>query len=523
MSHSSTRRLVRRSAVVATASLTALTLAACSGSDGSEATAEADGSAPAPAEDRDLAVAVVSPPNSLDPAQLVDGQQQFVWGSIYDTLLIEENNTGELQPNAAESWEYNEDGTELTLEIRDGMTFSSGDPVDANAVVATMQRSIDTPGNLQPKFSAVTAVNAVDEDTVLIEFESFDPQFLPNLAYGVGVVADPATLDDESIATDPVGSGPYTLDTAQTVPGTSYVLNKRDDYWNADAFPFSTVTLTVLQDPTASFNALQAGEVNAATVRPQMLEQLGDEYTLTEVEATAISLVNILDRGGEDFPCLGDVRVRQAINHAIDAEGIVQSIYGGSGTVTDQVFTPLGEVYDESLNTYEYDPEKGAALVEEAGCTGETFEIPSTFLTTTVEATLSQAFSDIGLGLEWVSVPPQQAQTALSSGDYGLYFQIAGPVSPAADAYTNFSPSGFSNPRGYTDSVLEDLFDRIGSTVDQEEALPAYRELNEYAVEQAFQAPIAWLDTTWATSDGVVLLDDGTSGIQSVRLFGVAD
>ena len=93
------------------------------------------GSAGAVAE-KDLAIAAVSGPNSLDPAQLVDGQQQFVWSSILDTLLAKENNTGELIPNAAESWEYNEDGTELTLTLREGMTFSTGDPVNADAVVA---------------------------------------------------------------------------------------------------------------------------------------------------------------------------------------------------------------------------------------------------------------------------------------------------------------------------------------------------------------------------------------------------
>ena len=525
MSHSLRRRRASRPIALATVAITAMSLTACSTEVGSDAQgpAGADSTASASNEERELALAVSSPPNSLDPAQLVDGQQMMVWSSIYDTLLYKENGTGEFKPAAAESWSFNENGTELTLEIRDGMTFSNGDPVDASAVAATMQRSMETPGILQPKFDDVAAVTAVDEDTVVIEFEKYDPQFLSNLALSTGAIAHPGTFDEERTATDPIGSGPYVLDTQQTVPGTSYVLNKRDDYWNADAYPFTTVTVKVLPDPTASFNALQAGEINAATVRPQMVGQLGDDYTTTEIEAQAVALLNILDRGGEDFPCLGDVRVRQAINHAIDDEGILTGILAGGGMVTDQIFSPFGEVYDESLDVYDYDPETGKALVEEAGCTGTTFQIPSTFLTTSFEPTLSQAFADIGLGLEWVPVPPQQAQSALLSGDYGLYFQISGFNSTPADAYTHYGPDGFSNPRGYTDARLQELFGTIESTVDVEEALPAYRELNEYAVEQALQAPIVFTGTTWATTDGVVMLDDGTSGVQSVRLFGTAE
>jgi peptide/nickel transport system substrate-binding protein len=522
--HRPTRRYL--SAAVALAA--GLSLAACGGqteaSTSSTGTASGDTPSEAAGEARDLAVAVVSPPNSLDPAQLVDGQQMFVWSAIYDTLLYKENGTGELVPGAAESWEYNGDGTELTLKIREGMAFSDGDPVDANAVAATMQRNMDTPGVVQAKFAEVTEISAVDNATVVVRFEQHDPQFVPNLALATGAIGDPDTMDEEQTSTNPVGSGPYTLDTARTVPGTTYVLTKREDHWNADAYPFTTLTVRALQDPTAAFNALQAGELNAATVRSQMTAQLGEDYTLTEIDAQALAYLNIQDRAGEEWPCLGDVRVRQAINHAIDQEGILTGILGGGGMVTDQVFSPYGEVYDESLaDAYEYDPEKGRALVEEAGCTGTTFPIPSTFLTTAFEPTLSQGFTDIGLGLEWASVPPQQAQSAHLSGDYPLSLQITGFNSDATEAFLHYGPGGFANPQAYSDATTDELLAQIRSTVDPQDAVPLYRELNEYAVEQAFEAPIVFTGTTWATTDGVAMLDDGSSGIPSVRLFGAAE
>ncbi|MDP3951681.1 ABC transporter substrate-binding protein [Microbacterium sp.] len=506
----------RRRGVVALAAFAgaAMILTACTSSPDAETSEGTTAKAPP------LSIAAVSAPNSLDTAQVVDGQQMFVWASLYDTLLKRDVETGELAPNAASSWEYNEDGTELTLELEPDMTFSNGEPVNAEAVAATMLRTKQTPGIVQPKFALVEDVTAVDDLTVKVAFSTFDPQFIFNLALGAGAIGEPSSLDSAESTTNPVGSGPYTLDVAGSVPGTSYVMKKREDYWNADAFPFETFTVRVLQDPTASLNALQAGEINAATVQPALQGQLDpSNFELSKIEAQSIAYLDILDRAGTTFPALGDQRVRQAINHAIDRESILKNIYMGNGQTTVQAFNPTGVVWDEALNdTYEYDPELGRELVEEAGFAGETFKIPSTFLTTTIEPTLSQAFEDIGLKLEWVAVPPQQAQSALQSGEYGITFQITGYNSDPADAFFHYGENGFGNPMNYTDPELAAFFDKIDSTVEFDAALPTYRELNEYGVEQAYEAPIAFLNTTWATTDGISL--NSTTAIPAtVQMF----
>lgn len=495
---------------------TALILVGCTGT--AEPSSSSSGAAAGPAPD--LKIAAVSAPNSLDPAQLVDGQQMYVWSSIYDTLLARDSATGELIPNAAASWEYNEDGTELTLTLEEGMTFSDGDPVTAESVAATMLRTKNTPGIVQPRYSLVSDVTAEDDLTVKVSFTSYDAQFLSLLSLGAGAIGDADGFSDPALATNPVGSGPYTLDVAGTVPGTTYLLKKREDYWNADAYPFPSITVRVLQDPTAAFNALQAGEINAGTVQTQVIPQLDQtKFTVTEIEAQAVAYLDILDRAGDKFPALGDQKVRQAINYAIDREGVLKGIYSGAGKVTEQVFNPAGEVYDEALNeTYAYDPEKGKELVEEAGYAGESFKIPSTFLTTSMEPTLSQAFADIGLALEWVAVPPQQAQSALLSGEYGLTFQITGFNSDPADAFTHYSVNGDRNPQHYTDPTLEKLFGEINSTVDFDAALPSYKELNEYAVDQAWEAPIVFVGGSWATADGITVVNYGGAP-PTVRTF----
>lgn len=515
MSNTARRRgRPRLTALVGLVTLTALVFTACAAPTPNPQGSVADG---------EISIATTSTPNSLDPAQLVDGQQSFVWGSVLDTLLTRDVVTGELEPNAAESWEYNEDGTELTLKIREGMTFSDGDPVDANAIAATMTRTKNTAGLVQPKFTNVTEIKAADDYTVVVRFSAFDPQFLQNLPMGAGAIGDPDTLGDSRTATDPVGSGPYTLDTASTVPGSSYVLARRDDYWNADAFPFAKVTVKILSDPTASFNALQTGEVDAATVRTELVDRLStDMFAIKETTAASLVYLDILDRGGEKWPALGDQRVRQAINYAIDREGIRDGLFGGSAVFTEQIFNPSGRVFDEALNdTYLYDPEKGRDLVKDAGFAGQTFQIPSTFLSTHFETTLSQAFDDIGLNLEWVAMPPQQAQSAHFSGDYGMTFQVTAYTADQADAFFYYGLGGFANPRNFTDPTIDRLFGTINTTVEFDQALPAYQELNEYGVDQAFLAPIAFSSTQWATRDGITFNGEVAGLPYSFRLFGV--
>ncbi|MGO4533537.1 ABC transporter substrate-binding protein [Leifsonia sp. 2MCAF36] len=510
-------RRLKGVAVIGALAASAMLLVGCTGGTTAAPTSTSGAkSAPAP----DIKIAAVSAPNSLDPAQLVDGQQMYVWSSIYDTLLARDSKTGKLIPNAAESWKYNKDGTELTLKLHKGMTFSNGDPVTAKSVAATMLRDKNTPGIVQPRYSLVSDVKAVDDLTVKVSFTSYDAQFLDLLPQGAGAIADAATLNDRTIATNPVGSGPYTLDVANSVPGTSYVLKKRKDYWNSAAYPFPTVTVRVLQDPTAAFNALQAGEINVGTVQQQVIPQLDkSKFTINNIPAQAVAYLDILDRGGKKIPALGNLKVRQAINYAIDRPGVLKGIYSGVGVVTEQVFNPAGAVYDKSLNnTYKYDPKLGKKLVEEAGFAGTTLKIPSTFLTTSIEPTLSQAFSDIGLKLQWVAVPPQQAQSALQSGEYGLTFQITGFNSDAADAFTHYSVNGDRNPQHFTDAKLDGFFKTINSTVDPAAAVPAYKELNKYAVEQAWEAPIVFVGGTYATADGIKVVNYGGAP-PTVRTF----
>lgn len=510
-----------RLAFAAAVSAAAIALTACGGGAPSDRPAEASG---APS-DATIAIAVNSAPRSLDPAQLDGGAQAYVWGLIFDSLLYRDN-SGELQPNAAEKWEYSEDGLTLTFTLRDGMTFSTGDPVTAEAVRANLVRNAETPGQQQEKMVAVESVEAPDDRTVVVNFSSPDPAFLSNMAIDAGVIADPATVDEDRTATDPVGSGPYILDTEKSVTGSTYVLERRDDHWNVEAYPFKTVTVRVLQDPTAAINALKTGEIDAATVSASQLDQFANDPNFQQfpVPGAATGYLNLADRDGTRIPALGDLRVRQAINYAFDRESIVEKLLFGKGTPTVQTFNLKGDAYDPALEeTYDYDVEKAKDLLAEAGY-GDGFAVsmPSTPMSMQFEPTISQALGDIGIDVTWDSVPPQNATASLATGEYGMYFFLLGnDASTAREAETRLHSSS-QNPFKWTSPELTELEKQADAEMDDEARAATYKELNKYLTDNAMFAPIFSLTNTWVTSKDVQYLGDGSNVFSSIRAFDVA-
>ncbi|MFD4508579.1 ABC transporter substrate-binding protein [Streptomyces sp. NPDC058457] len=474
--------------------------------------------------DQTLALSILGTPNSFDPAQLIEGQQTYVWDSIFDTLLLQDNK-GELHPGAAQSWSYSKDGRTLTLKIRQGMKFSSGDPVDANAVKATLDRIHSTPGQSQLSLAAVSSVEAPDASTVVIRLKQPDASLLLSLSTAPGVIGDPKTMANKSTALNPVGSGPYTLDTKSTVNGSVYVLNRRNDYWNKKAYPFKTVKIRVITDPTASANALKAGQTNSGTIDPSQVSAIkAAGFRITHVEATAGAYLVLGDRTGSKLKPLGDLRVRKAINMAFDRQKIVQQILQGSGKATDQLFNPKGGAYDAALDKmYPFDVAGAKKLLAEAGYPkGFSVTMPSLVFTKSFEPIFTQALGDIGIKVTWEPVPAQQSTTAVSSGKYPMYLIVDGLSSDPGMTRSFYSPTGFRNVFHSTDPKLTKLLGQAAQELDPAKSAGIYREINEFGVENAWLTPVFYIGTDWATKKGITYLGDGSATMATIRQFGVA-
>ncbi|KRE65499.1 hypothetical protein ASG79_14130 [Arthrobacter sp. Soil761] len=448
-----------------------------------------------------------------------DGQQRYVWGAVYDTLIYSDSE-GKLQPGAAKSWEYSADARTLTLKLRDDMKFSDGDPVTSQAVKTSLERTRTTAGPQQSNLSAVASIDAPDEHTAVLNLSRPDANLLVSLSYGAGAIGDPATINETRTALDPVGSGPYTLDRTATVDGTKYVLKKRDDYWNAEAYPFKTVTVRVIPDRTALFNALLTKELDAGTVDAAQSKQIeASGFTLTAVEDVSTAGIVIADRAGQVAPPLADVRVRQAVNLAFDRKKMLAALVNGQGRTTEQVFDKLSPAYINELDdAYGFDPEKARSLLKEAGYpNGFSLTMPATAIVQPFQASITQALADIGIKVEWEPVP---AQSSGQTTKWGMYFNLGTTAAPSRTVALYFGKNGSQNPFRYEDPKMNDLLVKLSAETDSARAADIYKKINQYATDNAWLAPFFSLESTWAMKKGLDYKGTG-SAVPDLRLFGV--
>jgi peptide/nickel transport system substrate-binding protein len=317
-----------------------------------------------------LSLGILGEPRSWDSSQAHVGHGLQPYQVAYDSLLLREPD-GKLSPMLATKWQYNQDNTVLTLDLRTDVTFSDGEKFDAAAAKANLDNFRKANGPQMGQLAAVKEVKAVDADTVELDLSAADPSMEFYLSQAAGLMGSPKALGTEGIKTQPVGSGPYVMDKAASVPGSQLVFTARKDYWNKDLQKFSKITLKTLQDSTARTNALVSGQVDATQA-----EGAGMKLVTNQVDWTGLLL---LDRNGEVNKPLSDVRVRQAINYAFDRKTILDQVRLGRGTATSQVFGKDSGAWVEELeDKYPYDPAKAKALLKEAGySTGVTLDVPA--------------------------------------------------------------------------------------------------------------------------------------------------
>ena len=496
------RRAHRTRGIVAVG-VAALLLTACGSSGGAENTG---GNPAAPAQTEDaITVASQTPPPSMDPVD-ASGASVPYFQAVYDTL-IHRNPDGSHSPWLATDWELDEAKTTLTLTLREDVTFDDGTPLDADAVKENLDRFKEAGGAEAVRAATTESVEVIDDYTVALHFESPDPAVIDALSDAYGFIANPAGFeDDEPFAVTPDGTGPYLLDEETSVTGSQWVFTQREDWWGEE-LPFQQITYLVLNDENAIVNGLLTGQVDAATLQgPVDRVATEDTITLTPQEID-LKVFTLFDRSGSQVEALGDQRVRQAINYAIDRQALVEAILDGRGTATSQMWSPDAPGYLPELDDhYAYDPAKAQELMADAGYTDVSFQLarlPGLVSDALAEALRSQ-LAEIGITLEWVDVDQNAfIQRTFYDQEFPGVVMNGGQAANDWSTYVGvIGPSPTSNPQGSTDEVIQEQA-QIIRTGTEEEAAQAAQTMNERLVELAWFAPLFRMEYAHATADGV--------------------
>jgi peptide/nickel transport system substrate-binding protein len=510
-------RMARLMALVGATAAAALALTACTGGGGGQPaeTASGDG-ATAPL----LVIGSLQEPSSWDPAQANEGHLAPIFQSVYDTLIKREPN-GDLSPMLATEWTTSEDGLSLELELRDDVTFTDGSPFDAEAVKANIEHFKTANGPMLGNLSNVTGAEVVDADTVILRLDSPDPDLPQNLSNASGYMGSPAALGSPEIAAAPVGTGPYVLDASSSVVGSTYKLTRNDDYWG-DPLPFDAVEFRILADETARLNALSSGEVDFASLNRAASAVQAAGSGLNQPDPFSVNWGGILffDRDGQLQPELADVRVREALAIAIDAEALVEVGWEGLGQPTAQVFGPDTEAYDESLDSaYAYDPDRAEELLAEAGASDLEITLPiSPVFEPIIYDAIIQNWEDVGVTVNRHQWGPGEAIPSMQRGEFPIAFMTLAQRSDWNTTQFLLSPEAPWNPLASTDPELEALIAEYPAA-DEAGRADIARQINEWVIDNVWFAPIMRPDTFNFYGDKIEIVPQVQQAVPSIYNF----
>ncbi len=312
---------------------------------------------------QDLVIAVGTDAVTLDVHAVTDTPTFNITGHIFETLFVL-TPEGNVAPHLATGYEINEDGTVVSLTLRDDVTFHDGTPFNAEAVKANIERIKDP--ELANAFA--TLVGNVEGVTVTGEYSvdlhlpgPFAP-LLPHLTHASQAIMAPSSMDDPEIQSNPVGTGPFVLD--EWARGERLSLVRNDNYWREPS-DLSSVTFLPISEGATRIAMIESGAAHVVVnVPPQDVDRIDamDNVTVHKVDSMRTIYI-FFNNYREPFT---DVRVRQAINHAVDKQAIVDFVLGGAGRVSDAAIAP-GVFGYTPVGTYEYDPELARELLAEAG------------------------------------------------------------------------------------------------------------------------------------------------------------
>lgn len=443
-----------------------------------------------PAVGGEIVVGITQDLDSLDPHVAVAAGTDEVLFNVFEGLIKPDKN-GNFVEAVAESYVIAEDALTYTFTLRENVKFHNGDVVTVDDVVYSLKRcagllDVQDPNVLVKSAlsSAVKDITATDERTVVVSLYSANTELLPYLTCAI------IPCDYDAQSTSPVGTGPFQF--VSYSPLESFVMEKNPEYYGTPAY-LDKVTFKIYASSDAAFLELMAGKIN---IFPYLTEeqaaQLSEKYSI-EVGSTNLVQAVFLNNAAAPFD---DVRVRQAVCHAINRQEILDMLSAGRGTILNSGMTPgLASYYNDTLAGYTYDVEQAKQLLKEAGYADGleiTITVPSNYQyhMDTAQIVVEQ-LKKAGITAKIVPVEWAAWLTEVYKGrNYqatvvGLDFNLA-----PSDVLKRYHSAANNNFMNYNNAEYDRIFENALSAVEEQEKITGYKELQRLLYADAASAYI---------------------------------
>lgn len=465
---------------------------------------------------------------SLDPIATTEGETYKVTENLYEKLINFGEQDTTLNPGLAKSWEAAEDGLSYTFDLQEGVKFHDGTDFNADAVVKNFERWMNGDAEKFPYFKSVfggfkddkslviKSVKADGDLKVVITLKQPQAPFLKNLAMSPFAIASPTAFEKfgDKFGENPVGTGPFKF--VSWKRNDSITIEKNPEYWQEGLPKLDKVIFRSIPDNSARLYALTTGEIDLADgISPSDAASIESNADLQLLKRPSMNIGYLgltVTR-----PPFDNVKVRQAMNYAIDKQAIVDAFFEGQAEVAKNQMPPVIGGYNDDVKGYEYDPEKAKALLKEAGYDGKQIElwampVPRPYMPDgqKIAEAIQKNLADVGM------------KSKIVSYEWGVYLDKA--EKGEADAFL----LGWTGDNGDADNFLYALLDEdsIGSNnytyyknskthkllieaqteVDEEKRNALYKEVQEIFNEEAPWVPLAHSTPLLASKSDVINL-----------------
>ena len=459
-----------------------------------------------------LHTAIVEDPNSLDPHDTTMAAADEVMALIFDRLVYIDDN-GEPQPWIAESWEFSEDGTEVTFQIEEGIEFHDGNILDEEAVEFTFQRLLDpeTGAPAAGWLGPIDTVEATGDYEVTFYFDEPYAPFLTQLSLSYFGILSPESVKEygDDFSRNPVGSGPMIFNNWDGGTQINLVRNDnynahRDDVENQGPWNFENMVFRIISEAGTRVAALETGELDVSPTPYEEVEYLEDHPGIEVFaweDATNFGFVEF----NMDKEPFDQLEMRQAVGYAINNEEITQGAQAGYATPNYNPM-PVGVAgHDPEIGEeygYHYDPEKAIELLEEIGyedTTGDgyvdkdgerlelelwTYEVDSAVASAQI---IDYQLGAVGIDTNITVMETGMLFSRLPEGEHHLNYMRWTWPDPVIISMVFGSPG---HTEMFSDPEFDEIVERADTTMDFEERMEIVREAQIYLLETASTIPL---------------------------------
>ncbi len=449
--------------------------------------------APAFCADEELTVLIGSDASTFDPHFCTDSATEIFNKNMYNNL-VRFNAKMDLLPDLAESWTVSEDGRTWTFKLRSGVEFHDGTPFNAEAVKACLDRVLnkETGSPRRSVLAPISEVAVVDTNTVNITTEVPCGSLLQRLAHPVAAMISPAAIAKygKDLGTHPCGTGAFRFVEWET--GERLVLERNEKYFDG-APKVSRLTFQIVPEDATRALLLQAGQADIALRLPvSELERLKNEPDISVIQTDTVMTMYVALNNSRGV--LKDVRVRQALNYAVDKQLIVRDILGGLATVADAPISPYTWGY-APCKVYERDVQKAKDLLKEAGHPDGVELVLWTpvgryLMDTQVSENLQAQWAEAGIKVTIRQWEFQALMSEVKKGQFDMVLLGWSPSTGDADQglYPVFHSTQFpprSNRAFYSNAKVDELLVKAQSETDADKRKALYKEAEQIITDEA--------------------------------------